>query len=224
MTRGLFLVMEGIDGSGRSTQLHRLAAWFRAHGIPTLATFEPSTGAIGQLIRRYLRGEEPVAAPPDALALLFAADRLEHLAREVQPALARGEVVLCDRYLASSFAYQGLGSAPEFVRAANARALRPVITLYFKVDPEIALARIAARDGERRELFETREQLTRIAAAYDAVFGLADGPAEFPATVIDAGAHPDAVFEACVAACRPLLTPNPGLVPTPLGPEPPGQA
>ena len=195
--RGRFIGLEGIDGAGTTTQLNRLAEWLTAGGFSVLSTFEPSDGPIGRHIRRILRHEE--AAPPDAVALLFAADRVDHLAREIQPFLARGGVVVCDRFLGSSFAYQGAFSDPAWVREINRMARHPDLTLLLRLRPEVALARIGVRDGARRELFEQRDALERIAAAYDAIY-----PGELPAVVIDAEAAPDAVFAACINAVRRL--------------------
>ena len=100
---GCFVAMEGLDGSGGTTQVQRLCEALGAH-----ATAEPSGGPVGQLIRASLRGEEPVA--DGVLPLLFAADRADHLEREILPRLAAGEIVVTDRYYASSLAYQSLVS------------------------------------------------------------------------------------------------------------------
>jgi dTMP kinase len=189
-----FIVLEGIDGAGTTTQLHRLAEWLESLGHRVHRTCEPSRGPIGQLIRTFLR-HETSPPPPDGLALLFAADRLDHLAREVEPARLAGSVVLSDRYLGSSLAYQGLASEPAWIRMANSRATAPDLVLYVRVSADVALARIAARDGDRRELFEQRETLSRVVAAYDALYGVT-GEAELPAVVVDGHAPPDVVFEA----------------------------
>ena len=201
MPLGHFIVLEGIDGAGTTTQLHRLAAWLRAEGHSVHATFEPSAGPIGQQIRRILRSEER-KPPDDAIALLFAADRLDHLAAEVEPHVAAGTHVLCDRYVGSSLAYQGSHSEPAWVGTINGHARTPDITLYVRVDADTALARIGLRDGERRELFEQRDVLQRIAAAYDRVYGAGGLHAE----VIDGTLDADRVFEACRGVISLLLT------------------
>jgi dTMP kinase len=100
------VVLEGGDGSGKSTQAARLAAWLREQGITVLETFEPGAGAVGAVLRDVLlHGPAPVT--PITEALLMAADRAEHVATEIQPALGRGEWVVCDRYVPSSLVYQG---------------------------------------------------------------------------------------------------------------------
>src|SRR5438552_7626627 len=108
------MVIEGIDGAGTTTQTRLLTDWLRGRGLAAHRTREPSDGPIGRLIREIL-GQPPGAMTGGPMALLFAADRLDHLAREIEPALARGEQVLCDRYYHSSFAYQAVESERGFV-------------------------------------------------------------------------------------------------------------
>lgn len=206
MRSSAFIVLEGIDGAGTTTQLGRLAAWLRASGREVSTTCEPTDGPIGRAIRGFLRGE---AAPPhpDAIALLFAADRVDHLAREITPALDAGHVVLCDRYVGSSLAYQGSYSDPAWVRAVNSRARTPDLTLYVRVPAQVALARIGIRDGDRRELFERRDVLERIGAAYDRLYGRgSDGVLR--GEIIDGEATPDEVFAACQRHVAALLAPT----------------
>ena len=120
MTRGRFVVLEGGDGSGKSTQAARLAAWLRDRGLTVCETFEPGAGAIGAVIRELLlHGTEPVT--PVTEALLMAADRAQHVATEIEPALARGDWVVCDRYVPSSLVYQGVvrGLGVEHVAALS---------------------------------------------------------------------------------------------------------
>lgn len=169
--RGKFIAVEGIDGAGTTTQVQRLTSWLRAEGQPCHATREPSDGPIGVQIRQILRGRivgvagAPVSA--DVLALLFAADRLDHVASEIEPALQRGESVVTDRYVGSSLAYQSLDLPLEWVRRINSRAVVPDLVVYVRVTAEVALERISARDADRRERFETHEQLRRVVATYD---------------------------------------------------------
>src|SRR5690349_21595737 len=136
----LFVAIEGIDGAGTTTQTERLVRHFQDQGQQAHATREPSTGPVGRMIREVLAGQH---APFDrhALALLFAADRLDHLAREIEPALGRGEHVLTDRYYHSSFAYQSLDADKSWVRAMNSRARRPDLTLIIDLPAEVAAAR-----------------------------------------------------------------------------------
>src|SRR5215471_2535238 len=109
---GCFVVLEGLDGAGTTTQAERLASRLRQAGYAVLVTREPSDGPVGTVLRRALAGG--VALPhrggplsDHTLALLFAADRMDHLCAEILPALGKGQIVLCDRYLLSSYAYQG---------------------------------------------------------------------------------------------------------------------
>lgn len=174
--KGRFLVLEGIDGSGTTTQARLLAEALERRGTRTCLTAEPSSGPAGKLIRRALERKlendagEPHALPWSAMALLFAADRLDHVESVIAKALARGETVISDRYVLSSLAYQS-ATSPEgpaslpWIREINARALRPTLTLVIDVDPDVAETRRAARGGPA-ELFEVKELQKRLAALY----------------------------------------------------------
>jgi dTMP kinase len=170
------IVLEGIDGAGTTTQARVLAERLGAH-----LTCEPSTGPVGKLLRAMLGGEH---APVDAttMSLLFAADRADHLNREVEPALARGQVVVSDRWYHSSLAYQGTGEERAWIRQLNRRARTPDLTIYLEVDPEVAATRRASRD-ESEELFDAIETQRRVAAGYRAVVELLS-PTE-PIVVLD---------------------------------------
>ena len=160
---GRFLVLEGIDGAGTTTQAQALAAELRREGRGVHVTREPSEGAIGTLIRRALIGQHDFA--PGAMALLFAADRVDHLSSEIEPALARGEVVLCDRYLLSSLAYQGAQLPIEWVETLNALAVPPDLTLFLEVGAATAANRRAGRGGAA-ELYDADELQRKIARGY----------------------------------------------------------
>jgi dTMP kinase len=148
VTRGRFVVFEGGDGSGKSTQAARLAGWLRERGLAVCETFEPGSGATGAVIRELLL-HGPEAVTPVAEALLMAADRAQHVATEIEPALARGEWVVCDRYVPSSLVYQGVvrGLGVERVAALSAVAtqgLAPDVVLVLDVADELAAARQSA--------------------------------------------------------------------------------
>ena len=171
---GIFIAFEGIDGSGKTTQLALLKARLEAEGIPALCTKEPTDGPVGRLLRQVLTGE--VELDERAAAPLFTADRLDHLLNPENglcAALERGCNVLTDRYYFSSYAYQTGGGVPmERIIEANAACaalLRPTVTVFFDLDPEEALRRIAAARG-RTELFETRERLYAVRRNYLAAF------------------------------------------------------
>lgn len=197
-----FMVLEGIDGSGTTTQRARVAERLRARGHVVHETREPSDGPIGKLTRELLAvvPGQPRTVDAAGLALLFAADRLEHLAREIEPAIARGEVVLCDRYVVSSWVYQSLDCELEWVRTINQHARWPDLTFVFDLPAELALARVAARrqaTGQVIERFDVPETQRRLAAGYAAAITLPlDGLVR-----VDATASIDAVTEAIVERC-----------------------
>lgn len=168
---GRFIVFEGIDGSGTTTQGRALAGTFERCGHPARFTHQPSALLIGRLLRQLLAAEADASRPGwDGMALLFAADRLDHVAREIEPWLRGGVTVICDRYDLSSLAYQSATAsdardAIPWLRAINQRARRPDLTLVFDVDPSVAEARRERRGGAP-ELFERRELQRRLAHIY----------------------------------------------------------
>jgi len=177
--RGRFVVLEGIDGCGSTSQAERLAAAVRDRGLPVRLTCEPTDGPIGALIRDLLRKkvQRPFGWP--ALALLFTADRHDHVDSLITPALLAGAVVVSDRYALSTVAYQcALAEDPElaaaWLRELNARVPAPDVTVVLDVRPEVAEARRASRGGSP-ELFETRELQRRLAALYDRAEQLVPG-------------------------------------------------
>lgn len=172
---GYFFALEGIDGSGKSTQLSLLARRLREEGVDCLTTCEPTAGPIGRLLRQVLTGQ--VECDSRVVAPLFAADRLDHLLNRengLREAVEAGRTVLTDRYYFSSYAYQSVDLPMEWVIEANrpcAQLLRPTATLFLDVSPELALERIA-QNREGTELFETRERLERTREQYFAAFAL----------------------------------------------------
>ncbi len=173
---GRFVVIEGLDGSGTTTQCAALAQLLRAQGRKVVTTREPSDGPIGKLIRQALTGQLGLSTrkkplTPDTLALMFAADRVDHVAREIEPALRRGAVVLSDRYLLSSLAYQGSQLPIGWVAAINSNARIPDLTLFLQIDPQLGARRRASRGG-KRELYETLAIQRRTAKQYLAAIAL----------------------------------------------------
>ena len=169
-----FVVLEGIDGAGTTTQTARLAARLRGTGAVVHETREPTDGAIGALLRRILTGEVAQAEASDVvraaqLGLLFAADRLEHVGREILPALADGAWVISDRYDHSSVAYQSVASEGAvdvaWLRGLNRFARRPDLTIVLDVAPDVARARRLARGGAR-ELFDDDALQRKLATFY----------------------------------------------------------
>ena len=170
---GRFIVLEGIDGSGTTTQSQRLEKRLRQEGYRVQRTWEPTDRPVGKLIRRALMRQlshrrKAYALTNPTLALLFAADRLDHLHSEVLPALEDGKVVICDRYLLSSLAYQGIAVSPSWVEEINRFAIAPDLTLFLEVDPRIAARRRAKRGGAK-ELFDATKLQARIAKRYQAL-------------------------------------------------------
>lgn len=167
MQRGYLIVIEGIDGAGTTTQAARLVDALRTTGRGAHLTREPSDGQIGRMLRDMLAGRLP-AVENAAMALLFAADRADHLHREIEPAIARGAIVVTDRYYHSSLAYQGSNEDREWILAINGRARRPDLTIVLEVSPEVAAAR---RDADQRpeELYDRIETQRRVAEGYRAL-------------------------------------------------------
>jgi len=148
---GCFIAFEGGEGAGKSTQEGLLAQSLAERGHTVVRTREPGGTPAGEAIRHVLLSPEFEGLDPRAEALLFAAARGEHVARVIRPALERGEVIICDRYIDSSVAYQGFGRelGPKRVRDLSLWAtheLLPDLTVVLDVDPEVGLARFAERD------------------------------------------------------------------------------
>lgn len=157
---GRLIAFEGIDGSGKSTQARKLAEYLRAQGREVLLTREPTDGPWGRKIREARFKER--LSPADELHA-FIEDRKQHVTEEIAPALARGAVVIIDRYYYSTAAYQGArGLDPQQLLATNrAFAPKPDVVVLVDVTPEQALARISSR-GEGQDLFETKAALTAV--------------------------------------------------------------
>lgn len=151
MTAGLFIVFEGGDGVGKSTQARHLAGWLAERGHEVVRTFEPGDTPAGREIRRLVLDHASGELDPRAESLLYAADKAQHLAEVVRPALARGAVVVCDRYIDTMLAYQGagraldLGEVARIARWATAE-LRPDLTVLLDLDPRHAVGTKADKD------------------------------------------------------------------------------
>ncbi len=174
---GRFIVLEGIDGAGTTTQSALLVERLRreAPKTPVKITREPSDGPIGSLVRQVLTGRIVIPggrAPGWAtMALLFAADRMDHVESDIEPFLAQGGVIVSDRYDASSLAYQSVSSgrggekAVEWIRELNKHALRPDLTIVLDLPSEIAAVRREVR-GEAAQLYEQNEVQRALAEFY----------------------------------------------------------
>lgn len=146
---GRFVVLEGLDGAGTTTQARLLAAALRHRDLHVCETAEPSPGPLGQVLRAHIRGE--ITLDPETAALTFTADRSDHLTRVVRPALARGEWVVCDRYLLSTLAYQGAeGVDRSRVLQASAGFEIPDLTVYLDVPSAVLEGRLSSRATAER--------------------------------------------------------------------------
>ncbi len=165
------MVLEGLDGAGTTTQTRLLGQRLGAAGRRVHVTAEPSPGPVGALIRQVLTrrvaGRDGAPFPADALALLFAAVRVDHVAAEVAPRLAEGTDVVSDRYTLSSLAYQGITTGDAaWVEAVNARAVAPDVTVFLRARPEVALRRRRAATLDR-EIYEVGAFQRKVARSYD---------------------------------------------------------
>ncbi|MFA5467596.1 MAG: dTMP kinase [Sphaerochaetaceae bacterium] len=164
-----FIVLEGMDGAGTTTQMKAIAEAFDQGGLECHATFEPTTSPLGALVRSILSRE--YVTTPLALALLFAADREDHLHNPLNGILKnldKGKVVISDRYLFSSLAYQSVELGFEVVNALNQFPL-PRYVIYLDTPIEACLNRIAMR-GNAREIFEKQEYLQQVRDNYELIF------------------------------------------------------
>lgn len=156
---GTFIAFEGGEGAGKSTQEAMLAQWLADCGHDVVRTREPGGTPAGEVIRTVLLGNEYEGLDERAEALLFAAARGEHVARVIRPALEAGNVVVCDRFIDSSIAYQGVGRSLgiDVVRELNTwatRGLLPDLTVVLDVDPVIGLSRVGSPDRLESEPIE----------------------------------------------------------------------
>jgi dTMP kinase len=194
MTR--LIVLEGLDGAGTTTQARRLVQHLHDRGAPAHLTREPSGGPIGRLIREMLTGNHAIPGQPinqSTFGLLFAADRLDHLQREVEPQLAAGVTVISDRWYHSSLAYQGTGADRDWIATINARARRPDLTIFLQVSPDVAAQRRVAA-GRVHELFDDLRMQQEVEAGYRATISELTALGE-RIEVIDGELPPDTVFQ-----------------------------
>jgi len=202
---GLFLTFEGGEGSGKSTQIERLAARLRSRGLDPVVTREPGGTPLGDRIRALLL-DHAHRPRPETEAFLLEASRAELVAHVIRPALAAGRVVVCDRYDDSTLAYQGGGRGldTDVLRAMNRFAtggLVPDLTFLFDVDPAVGLGRRAGAGDANRLDVEPEPFHRRVHDAYRALAGR--DPARW--VVVDAAGRPDAIEQAIAAAVESKL-------------------
>ncbi len=210
----IFVVIEGLDGAGTTTQTGAVADALASRGQPVSVSREPSDGPVGMVIRQMLSmritvtddegRHKPVGR--QTLALLFAADRMDHLEAEVEPALERGEVAISDRYYHSSLAYQGdvdgRDSADfQWVESLNSRARTPDLTVFLEATADLCLQRLDSRG--RKDIYETRDKLERLERRYDEVMKLLEERGE-KILRLDASLPAEKLTEEVVEAVRTL--------------------
>lgn len=203
MPSGLFIVFEGIDGSGTTTQARLLAEWLRSCGREVVLTAEPTRRPVGAFIRQILQGAFP-EADETTMGFLFAADRADHLQNTIIPALYAGHIVISDRHYLSSVAYQSLRADMAWVESINAGFYRPDLTLFLDIAPAVGLAR-KQRQGAAAERYEKAALLERVRANYLAAIAHARAAGERVET-LDAAQPIEAVQAAIKGLVAPLLT------------------
>lgn len=214
--RGRLIVLEGVDGCGSTTQTRRLVEVLGARGYDARASCEPSDGPVGALIRKALEkrltDDRGAARRFDwaTLALLFAADRVDHVANGIEPALAARAVVVCDRYTLSSIVYQSV-TAPEgthdavaWIAELNRAARLPDVTIVLDVSASVAAERRRQRGGPE-ELFDALSLQERLARAYEQARALA--PEQRVVHVAGEGSAEE-VTERLLSVVVPLLPPR----------------
>jgi dTMP kinase len=166
---GRLIAFEGLDGSGKSTQLERLAARLRAAGCDVVTTHEPTGFPSGQRIREMARLGEPLV--PEEELRWFVEDRRVHVAEVIAPALRAGQIVLTDRYYLSSVAYQGARGLDFEQILADSEDEFPIpdLVVLLVIDPQIAFERVHARGSKIEGVFERRAFLSRVASVFDAL-------------------------------------------------------
>ena len=200
---GLFVSFEGVDGVGKTTQVERLRAYLEAQGRTVVVTREPGGTALGKAIRQLLlHGVDGGAADiaPRAEALLFAADRAQHVAETIRPALERGEVVITDRYLDSSLAYQAGGRelTPEEIRSLSMWAtnnLLPDRTYLLDMDPALSHNRLEHAEPNRFHVIDASQSIEQVWSAIEADIQtlLRDNVADVDTVMARSGASTGAV-------------------------------
>ena len=159
---GIFICLEGIDASGKSTQARWLVRNLRSRGFNAIYTTEPSKGEVGSFIRQYVL-QRKRRVPAVVEALLFAVDRVDHVESKIEPALESGKIVVSDRYVYSSLAYQGATDLDiNWIKQINSMALPPDLAIYIDAPPEVVVKRMR----RRRSVMETLENQRRVREVY----------------------------------------------------------
>ena len=206
MKRGLFFAFEGIDGSGKGTQIRKLKKRLEKESVRVFCTAEPNDSPIGDLIHQIMIGR--IQTTNDVIAALFVADRLDHIrngTNGILRFLENGVHVITDRYYFSSYAYQSVDLPMDWIIEANrpaAALLRPDLNIFIDVDPEVTMARIE-RNRMTKELFEQKERLVETRKRYCEAFALLKD--EERVLIIDGNRDEDEVAEDIWKNLSPLL-------------------
>jgi dTMP kinase len=213
MKRGKFIVLEGIDGAGCTTEAIKLKDYIDSKlKLPVHLTKEPTDGPVGGLIRSILAKRVGTLSydgvfqslEPHSLALLFAADRVDHLEVDIKPKLDNGVVVICDRYYLSSLAYQSLHMDLKWLEAINAKCITPDLTIFVQVPPLVAERR-RNRSRWHVELYEDTAKLEQVAENYLQISEMLQRRGQ-NIVIIDGNRPPREVQRDITAVVRPLLT------------------
>lgn len=196
ISRGSFIAFEGIDGSGKSTQISMLTNRLNKEGIYCYTTMEPTNSPIGSLIHQIMTGR--IKTDNKVIAGLFVADRLDHLLNEVDGIVSKineGTTVITDRYYFSSYAYHSVDMPMEWVIKANEQSsaiLKPTITIFIDVNPDTAIERIA-KNRFHQELFEKKSRLVKVRENYLKAFELLKNEEEY--VIIDGNQTQEKIAE-----------------------------
>lgn len=206
MNAGLFITFEGPDGSGKSTQRHRLVAWLRRRGLTVSETREPGGTPLGDRLRELILDLNSPTATPLAMALLYSASRAQLVESVIRPTLEAGHVVVADRYVDSTLAYQGYGFGldEEALRSLNCFAtggLQPDVTIYVDIPPDVGAARRRDRGEEDRLDSGSRAFHERVRAGYRQLIDR--DPSRW--IEIDGNTSPEAVERAIIEVIEPRL-------------------
>ena len=191
MKKGIFISIEGPDGSGKSTQIENIKRFFAEKNMETIYTREPGGTAIGERIREILLDKNCTEMDYMTEAMLYAASRAQQVAQVIKPALAEGKVIVCDRFVDSSMAYQGygrgLGDAVRIINEFAVAGCMPDVTFLLKVDPDVGKTRVKSRASEGQA--EDRLDAEKVAFHEEVFKGYLELEAKYPQRIvgIDAG-------------------------------------
>lgn len=203
--KGIFITLEGPDGSGKTTMMNRITQYLEEKGIDFIVTREPGGTQIGEEIRNIILDAKNKNMASETEALLYAASRAQHVHEKINPALKEGKIVLCERFILSSLAYQGIGRklGIEEVYMINhfaIKGVKPDLTLFFRIDPAVSLNRKVEKGGDRLE----QEGIQFHQQVYNGYMKLLELYPE-NIRVIDASKSKEDVFRKCISSIEEIL-------------------